>query len=318
MANDHAWPRGTWRPGGGGGAYDRCRGVLAENSGWPAFTRNRGADRADSCAPAQRGKQAIQPIPIMVSRPRSRLPLTPRPKQSAPATGRPLRLRVAPLRTIGAEHDDGLALGLAEEISAGLSRFRWISCVPGRSLARRAGWRRSIGGRVGRVGGGPGPGRHDSVRARPGSDHRPADRYAGGRGDRLGGPLRSSDHRSAEHAGRVGGRDRRAGRSRTDEARGPANRGGRLAARPDGAGSAAAGAARALSAGTRRASRCPPVAGGVAARRSRQFGRARLAGLLEPALCRSGLGGRSCRILRRGRPSGGAGGDARSRAMRGR
>jgi DNA-binding SARP family transcriptional activator/TolB-like protein/tetratricopeptide (TPR) repeat protein len=44
-----------------------------------------------------------------------------------------LRLRVAPLRTIGAKHDDGLALalGLAEEISAGLSRFRWISCVPG-------------------------------------------------------------------------------------------------------------------------------------------------------------------------------------------
>jgi len=41
-----------------------------------------------------------------------------------------LRLCIAPLRTIGEEVDDGLAAGLAEEISAGLSRFRWISCVP--------------------------------------------------------------------------------------------------------------------------------------------------------------------------------------------
>jgi TolB-like protein len=44
-----------------------------------------------------------------------------------PAT---IRLRVLPMRTIGEDRDDGLAVGLAEEIAAGLSRFRWISCLP--------------------------------------------------------------------------------------------------------------------------------------------------------------------------------------------
>lgn len=41
-----------------------------------------------------------------------------------------LRLRVVPFRTIGQEQNDGLAIGLAEEVAAGLSRFRWISCLP--------------------------------------------------------------------------------------------------------------------------------------------------------------------------------------------
>lgn len=40
------------------------------------------------------------------------------------------RLRVAPFRVIGNAPDDGLAVGLSEEVSAGLSRFRWISCIP--------------------------------------------------------------------------------------------------------------------------------------------------------------------------------------------
>lgn len=41
-----------------------------------------------------------------------------------------LRLLVPPLRPIG-EDPDGFAAGLGEEVCAGLSRFRWISCVPG-------------------------------------------------------------------------------------------------------------------------------------------------------------------------------------------
>jgi TolB-like protein/Flp pilus assembly protein TadD len=41
-----------------------------------------------------------------------------------------LRLCIAPVRTLGEDVKDGLAAGLADEISAGLSRFRWISCVP--------------------------------------------------------------------------------------------------------------------------------------------------------------------------------------------
>jgi DNA-binding SARP family transcriptional activator/tetratricopeptide (TPR) repeat protein len=42
----------------------------------------------------------------------------------------PVRLCIAPLRSIGETVDDGIASGLAEEISAGMARFRWISCVP--------------------------------------------------------------------------------------------------------------------------------------------------------------------------------------------
>ena len=41
-----------------------------------------------------------------------------------------LRLLVSPLRVIGGDRD-GFAMALSEEISAGLSRFRWLSCVPG-------------------------------------------------------------------------------------------------------------------------------------------------------------------------------------------
>lgn len=57
------------------------------------------------------------------------------PGSMPPAVGRrtersAVRVRVAALRTIGDIRDDTLAVGLAEEISAGLSRFRWISCLP--------------------------------------------------------------------------------------------------------------------------------------------------------------------------------------------
>ena len=41
-----------------------------------------------------------------------------------------LRLGVTTPRTIGAAPADELATGLAEEIITGLSRFRWISCIP--------------------------------------------------------------------------------------------------------------------------------------------------------------------------------------------
>jgi len=46
-----------------------------------------------------------------------------------------VRLGIPPLRTIGAATEDELSVGLAEEITTALSRFRWISCVPGSSLA---------------------------------------------------------------------------------------------------------------------------------------------------------------------------------------
>ena len=108
--------------------YDRCRGVLAEQANRrpspetdDLIERIRGQpDAARPAGPINFGSgvaeaQAVLAAPI------------PRPRRDRSA----LRLRVAPLRSIGVDQDDGLALGLAEEVSAGLSRFRWISCVPG-------------------------------------------------------------------------------------------------------------------------------------------------------------------------------------------
>lgn len=48
-----------------------------------------------------------------------------------------IRVGILPLRTVDPNHPghaDGLALGLAEELTTSLARFRWISCVSGSSL----------------------------------------------------------------------------------------------------------------------------------------------------------------------------------------
>jgi DNA-binding SARP family transcriptional activator/TolB-like protein/Tfp pilus assembly protein PilF len=50
-----------------------------------------------------------------------------------------LRIGVREMRVIGPNVDPALPVGLAEEITTALSRFRWISCVPGSSLAAIAG-----------------------------------------------------------------------------------------------------------------------------------------------------------------------------------
>jgi TolB-like protein len=50
-----------------------------------------------------------------------------------------IRLGVMPMRSLDGQGDDPLSLGLAEEITNALSRFRWISCVASASLATLAG-----------------------------------------------------------------------------------------------------------------------------------------------------------------------------------
>jgi len=97
------------------GSYDRCRGTLAESAGGrPSVETEELVDRIRARA-----------VP---TRPRDARPGAP---PSGPGRERTtLRLRVMALRTIGEERDDGLGVGLAEEISACLSRFRWISCLP--------------------------------------------------------------------------------------------------------------------------------------------------------------------------------------------
>jgi TolB-like protein len=50
-----------------------------------------------------------------------------------------LRLGIREMRVIGPNVDEALSVGLAEEVTTALSRFRWISCVSGSSLAAIAG-----------------------------------------------------------------------------------------------------------------------------------------------------------------------------------
>jgi DNA-binding SARP family transcriptional activator/tetratricopeptide (TPR) repeat protein len=109
-------------------SYDRCRGVLAEVSdGRPSPETEELIGRIR--LKASTGRASNQTDPTYATTPEPAIQAPPR---SSPRRGRSaLRVRVAPLRTIGPEHHDGLALGLAQEISAGLSRFRWISCIPG-------------------------------------------------------------------------------------------------------------------------------------------------------------------------------------------
>lgn len=97
--------------------YDRCRSALAET----AHTR-----------PSPETEDLIKRIRDDPTAPRTAaspvVPLArPSPHRDRAAA---VRLRIAPLRSIGEDVDDGLAAGLAEEISAAMSRFRWISCVP--------------------------------------------------------------------------------------------------------------------------------------------------------------------------------------------
>jgi DNA-binding SARP family transcriptional activator len=109
-------------------SYERCRGALAENAdGRPSPETEDLIGRIRAQANAWRPSNQANSGHDLAENQTTYMPARTSPRRDRSA----LRLRVAPLRTIGGEHDDGLALGLAEEISAGLSRFRWISCVLG-------------------------------------------------------------------------------------------------------------------------------------------------------------------------------------------
>jgi len=102
-------------------AYDRCRAALAETGvARPSLeteelvARIRGDTAATPQSDPPPAPALLPPFHIDTRRDRASL-----------------RLRVTPVRTLGDAADDGLAAGLTEEISAGLSRFRWISCVSG-------------------------------------------------------------------------------------------------------------------------------------------------------------------------------------------
>jgi len=109
-------------------SYERCRGVLAENSdGRPSPETEDLIGRIRAQTASGRQLPQVETRSGVADTQATYIP----PRSGSRRDRSALRLRVPPLRTIGAGHDDGLALGLAEEISACLSRFRWISCVPG-------------------------------------------------------------------------------------------------------------------------------------------------------------------------------------------
>jgi DNA-binding SARP family transcriptional activator len=141
----HRQHEGAWRalirshaelgnPDAAAGCYDRCCGALAE--------------ARDGRRPSPETKELIGRIRAQVAAGNAASVPAAQGTAAVPASAwrgqrggsSSLRVRVAPLRTLGEDRNDGLAIGLAEEISAGLSRFRWISCLPAMS------WRDPAGG----------------------------------------------------------------------------------------------------------------------------------------------------------------------------
>ena len=102
-------------------AYDRCRTALAAGDVKPSLETEELAARirTGTAAPSER----------------------PHEDGTRQARG-DIRLGIAPLRAIGSTLNEELSLGLAEEITTALSRFRWISCIFGSSWAALSGERR--------------------------------------------------------------------------------------------------------------------------------------------------------------------------------
>ena len=178
-------------------AYDRCRGVLAEAADArpsPETEDLIGRIRAQSAV--RRGWPAVRAAGCPACPAEPQAAYAPRPVADRAATRATLRLRVVPLRTIGAgsrrrARDRPGRGNLRRPVAVSLDFL-----PAGDALAVRiAGhWRRCIC-RTGDAawsgaGGGSDPGRHDPARARAGADHRAPGRHARRRRDRLGRPLR--------------------------------------------------------------------------------------------------------------------------------
>ena len=105
-------------------AYERCRAVRAE-LGHP------GLSPETEELLARIGRTDAPPLPADASA------LSARGDSRGPPMRSSVRLGVLPLRLVDSNHPvhgDALALGLAEELTTCLARFRWISCVSGSSL----------------------------------------------------------------------------------------------------------------------------------------------------------------------------------------
>ena len=102
-------------------AYEACRAALARQ------LRAQPSAETAALADTIRGSEertAVAAVP---------LPAPPAARRSA---ARGARIGTAPLQTLGSVAEEHLSLGLAEEITTALSRFRWIAVVSSASLAR--------------------------------------------------------------------------------------------------------------------------------------------------------------------------------------
>ncbi len=103
------------------GSYERCRAELAG-----AGNGRRPSPETEDLIGRIRAQRfagpALRPVPEPTDLPSG-------PERAARHGHTSLRVRIGPFRTLGENPNDSLAIGLAEEISAGLSRFRWISCM---------------------------------------------------------------------------------------------------------------------------------------------------------------------------------------------
>lgn len=120
-------------------AYDRCRAVLsATDDAKPSV------ETEDLAAWIRTGTNALS-TPESDPSTNSALPAAPERTRVGPPTRTDIRLGIAPLRAIGSALNEELSLGLAEEVTTALSRFRWISCISGSSWAALSGERRQEG-----------------------------------------------------------------------------------------------------------------------------------------------------------------------------
>ncbi len=106
-------------------AFERCAATLAETAHLSPSSETRdlydliradrptASSRSDAGAPDTGRRLAVAPA----------------------ALGRGVRLGVMPFRVLGPGGDDGLSIGLADEITTALSRFRWIFLIASPSLA---------------------------------------------------------------------------------------------------------------------------------------------------------------------------------------
>ena len=117
-------------------AYDRCRIALSiADDARPSL------ETEDLAARIRTG-----PTATATTDPEPPSDSSPPPRQERASIDRPqrggIRLGIAPLRPIGSAANEELSLGLAEEVTTALSRFRWISCISGASWAALSGEKR--------------------------------------------------------------------------------------------------------------------------------------------------------------------------------